>query len=277
MKLLSKLAKEYLPKSQEGRLIHAIQDAFVLKHLDSPIMSNEARCPMCGGTNGMTCAVDPVRTKDNMWFCLEDDCRAMIDRSYPKGDQWTPKSKRSVEWPLFCEMNDMGDLVHDVAFEKIEQSSAKIEYLLKFAKAPKGIILMEGDTGTGKTYASMALCELFTRTNSSCMFFTGDGLSKKWQDTFKSERPSGLIQKLKEVNLLVVDDFGTGEPSPGFMQFFMELINTRLQWSNRGTVISTNLDDKRLGKFCGEALTDRLNTGQKFVFKDKSRRKQTVL
>lgn len=277
MKLLGQLAKEYLPTKEEAKLIHAIQDTFVLKHLPTPILNTEVTCPMCGGKNGRSCLIDPKLSDKRMWFCCEDSCMEMVKRSYFKGNQTIPKLKRAVEWPLFCEMNDMGDLVHDVTFEKVEQSSAKIEYLIKFAKTPKGIILMEGDTGTGKTYASMALCELFTRTNSSCLFYTGKRLAKAWQESFKSERPSGLVEKLKEVQLLVVDDFGTGEPTPAFMEFFMDLINTRTQWSNRGTVISTNLNDKSLGKFCGEALADRLNTGQKFAFKEKSRRKPIVL
>jgi DNA replication protein DnaC len=70
----------------------------------------------------------------------------------------------------------------------------------------------------------------------------------------------------------VIDDFGTAEMSPGFMSFFMDLINTRMQWSNRGTIITTNLNDTKFSEYCGEALADRINTGQLFEFKGKSKR-----
>lgn len=277
MKLMSELIQDHLPKKEGPKLIHAIQEAFVMKYLSTPIISTEAKCPMCGGNKGMHCLIEPSLSDKRVWFCTEADCTALVRRSFLKGTPIIHKHKRSTEWPLFCEMNDLGDIDHEVTFEKVEQSSTKIEYLLKFAATPKGIILMEGETGSGKTYASTALCELFTRTNASCLFYTYARLSKEWLETFKSDRPAGLLEKLKSVNLLVIDDFGSAEPTEKFMEFFMELINARLKWSNRGTVITTNLDDIKLGKYCGEYLTNRINTGQKFQFKEKSRRKQTVL
>lgn len=277
MKLLNELAQNYLSNVEMPKIVHAVQDVFILKHLDSPVMSNEISCPMCGGKKGHVALIDPSVSDKRMWFCSELDCVTMVTQSRHKTSQTIAQKKRALEWPLFCEINDMGDLVHDIAFEKIEQSQAKIDYLLKFAATPKGIILMEGDPGTGKSYAAMAVCELFTRTNSSCLFFTGERLFKLWLDGFKSERPNATRDKIMETNLLVIDDFGLGEPSPGFMRFFMEVINVRMQWSDRGTVITTNLNDEKFSNFCGEALADRINTGQKFQFKDKSRRKQLVL
>jgi DNA replication protein DnaC len=75
---------------------------------------------------------------------------------------------------------------------------------------------------------------------------------------------------------LIVDDFGTNEPSDKFMGFFMDLINSRMQWEKRGTVITTNLDEKKLGQFCGDALSDRLNTGTLLIFEGKTRRREII-
>lgn len=273
MKILGEIAKGMLPKVDEPKLVHSIQDAFILRYLDTPIMSNEVRCPICGGNNGYSVFIDPTTSDKRMWFCAEADCLSVVKRSRPSTTQTIPKGKRSIQWQVWCEINDLGDKVHDVSFEKVQQSSSKIDYLLKFSKTPNGIIVMEGDPGTGKSYASLALCELFTRTNPSAIFITQNKMQKKWL----SEEDPEFVSKLSNVNLLVVDDFATGEVTPGFMKFFLDLIDSRLQWSNRGTVLTTNLDDKRLGKYCGEALADRINTGQKFQFIDKTRRKQTIL
>jgi DNA replication protein DnaC len=185
--------------------------------------------------------------------------------------------KRALEWPLFCEISGIGDLHYGVKFENIQQSAGKVDYLLKFAAKPYGIIFMQGEPGTGKTFASMAVCELFTRKNTSCIFTTQKQMLNNWLDTFKSDRVSNYIERVSNCNLLVLDDFGVGDVSPGFMSFFMDLINTRMQWSDRGTIITTNLDAKTFAVFCGEALSDRINTGQQFVFKGKTRRTQTVL
>jgi IstB-like ATP binding protein len=273
MKLMSQLAREYLPKKEEPKLIHAIQDTFVLKHLDSPILSHDVTCPMCGGKNGHSCLIDPKLSDKRMWFCGEDDCMALVKRSFFKPAQMLPEKKRALEWPSFCDSNGIGDRHHSVRFEEIDQDAVKIEYLLKFAKKPSGIIFMQGNSGSGKTYASMAVCELFTRNSQSAIFFTQNKMLSRWLEDEKHK----YIQQLENCNLLVIDDFGTGEVPIGFMKFFLDLINTRMQWTDRGTIITTNLSDKDFSFYCGTALNDRIKTGQKFEFKDKSRRKQTFL
>ncbi len=276
MKLMSEIAKKIMPE-QEIKLIHAIRDVFIIKYLKEPIFSNEAICPMCNGNKGYTCLIDPQSSDQRVWFCLNGVCLTAMRRSTYKTYQPTTQAKRSLEWPLFCEINQMGDLVHDTKFEKIEQSKPKIEYLLKFSKNPTGIILMQGESGTGKTYAAMGLCELFTRTSQSCRFFTQERLIKDWLESKNLLNPSTFIDKINNVSLLVIDDFGLRDCTPAFLDLFMSIINTRMQWSNRGTVITTNLNEKKISEFCGEALTDRINTGQKFEFKDKSRRKPTII
>lgn len=277
MKLINQMSKNYLPSDETPKLVHAIQDVFILKYLDTPISSDQAVCPMCDGKNGYAVIIDPDASDNRMWFCAERDCLAAVARSRPKTHQTAAKAKRSLEWPLFCELNDIGDLDYGVNFEQIDQSQAKIDYLRKFSETPRGIILMEGGPGTGKTYASMALCELFTRTNPSCLFYTAKRLMQDWVESTKGDPLGKFRDKVMLPSLLIVDDFGTGEPSQKFMEFFMELINVRIQWSNRGTVITTNLNPGDFSRFCGNALSDRINMGQKFEFKTKSRRKQSIL
>jgi IstB-like ATP binding protein len=280
MKQLNNLANSFVKKLsfQEPKMIHAIQHPFVLKHLDDPIMSDQATCPICEGQNGMHCLIDQNGDDKRIWFCLEADCLALVKRSKPIPTLPTlnpSKLNRALVWGLFCEMNNIGDIYEDVKFEAIKQAQAKVDYLLKFSKNPTGIILMQGDKGTGKTYAALGLCELFIKTNPSCLFYTQDRLSAEWIAASKSDSASSLrdlMDKLSIVSLLVIDDFGTKEPSAGFLQFFMGIINTRMQYKSRGTVITTNLNSSSLGTFCGDALMDRINTGQSFLFTGATRR-----
>lgn len=174
-------------------------------------------------------------------------------------------------------MNGIGDVYHDVCFESIDQSKGKIDYLRKFCANPMGgIIVMYGPPGTGKTYASMAACELFTRSKISAKFFTHKTLASQWMQSFRDNNHQLLVSKLERVELLVIDDFGTSEPSEKFMAFMMDLINARIQWKDRGTIISTNLVPDKLSEFCGHALSDRLRTGQKFQFEGNSRRSKVL-
>jgi len=241
--------------------------------IDPPARANEFCCPFCGSEEfGLYTLEKGLKA----WLCLRV-CEGSKQRS-PSSEGIVPQiPKRALEWALFCELNDIGDLKHDVRFEKIEQSAAKVDYLLKFATKPVGIILMQGTKGNGKTYASLGVCEYFTRKHSSAKFTTQKQMQYDWLNTFKTERPSNYIQSVTECNLLVIDDFGTGDIPPGFMSFFMELIDKRTQWSDRGTIITTNLSDEHFSKYCGEALNDRISTGQKIGFVDKSRRKPTII
>lgn len=240
--------------------------------LKVPTMSNEMECQLCRGKNHYTPFFDPKISNERVWLCANTFCRVYSDSSLSCQYIPTTQPPRSIVWPEFCEMFGIGNIHHQVKFEDIKQSEGKISFMRNFAFLPKNIILMQGTPGTGKTFSAMGICELFTRTNVSCAFTTQRQLLEKWMG-----KSNEYIEKLTKISLLVIDDFGTMEPTPGFLSFFMDLINTRLQYDNRGTVITTNLDDKSMSKYCGEALSDRLSTGQIMIFEGTSRRKKNIL
>lgn len=242
-----------------------------------PFMSMEHACKTCGETDHFCPYIDPSKNADRSWHCGNDECPTWKAANHLKATNVPATPFRALQWPSFCEINGLGDLDHDVKFEEIAQSDGKISYLLKFAKTPKGIILMQGASGTGKTYASLGLCELFTRTSTSCIFLTQSDMTEKWLETFNKTGHNNFDERLINCELLVVDDFAAMEPPEKFMGFFMKIIDKRLKWSNKGTVISTNLNDEKLSEYCGSHLMDRLRTGQTFKFEDKSRRQKVVL
>jgi DNA replication protein DnaC len=98
-------------------------------------------------------------------------------------------------------------------------------------------------------------------------------MHQDWLNSFACGLAFPYVPSLKSCNLLIIDDFGTAEMSKDFLAFFMELIDYRMQWKKRGTVITTNLNDDKLIEFCGEPMCDRFNTGQTFIFEGKTRRK----
>lgn len=283
MKLMSKISTDIANSMREEKtyICDYVDTPYGIVPLTPACLSSEKICDYCHGKPHFTPSIgnlQPENPKAKIWLCANPFCDVYNKRSPFKTSQPTAKEKRSQEWPLFCEINNIGDEHYDVTFEKINQSQAKISCMFKFVSSPRGIILMRGDPGTGKTYAAMAICEFFTRTNTSAIFTTQKQMSNNWLETFKAtERHNNYLERLSNVSLLVIDDFGTGEPNPKFMEVFMEVINTRLQWKSRGTVITTNLDNNKFSLYCGEALSDRIITGQIFDFKDKTRRKQTIL
>lgn len=264
MKTLNEVCDNILEsvQSKDNRLVNFYASEEGYKAIDPPVFSQDFSCHGCGNKEFFLWMIDKENTA---WMCARI-CRPSKLPKDVKATTLEGKSFRAIPWASWCEINGIGDLMYDVRFEKINQSKAKIDFLLKFAQKPSGFILMQGNKGLGKTYACLGTCELFTRNSSSCIFTTQKTMMTRW---FEQDK---ITNSFLNTSLLVIDDFGIGEISAGFMSYFMDLMNTRMQWSNRGTIITTNLSDSLLGKYCGEALIDRLNTGQKFTFDGSSRR-----
>ena len=279
MKTLESIASGTLPPVSDGKIVEMIAVLGGWRKLDNPILSTDLQCVICSNKEHYTPFIDPLKDTRRIWICANGDCVTNNRKNLMMATTTPLKSQRALLWPKFCELNGIGDINHDVKFEDIKQSDGKISYLLKFVSTPRGIIFMQGDPGMGKTFAALGVCEMFTRKDMSCIFTTQKQMAINWLETFKQERGSlnNYIERLMTKSLLVIDDFGTSEIPPGFMSFFMDLINTRMQWTNRGTIITSNLDIKKFNAFCGEALADRIMTGQHFEFKGKTRRQKTIL
>ncbi len=256
------LESQFKDSKQTNNVIcEYINSPFGIVKAPKPFNSSEYECEWCGGKDYQAIFVDPSKSNSKTWLCLNGNCLIYNGRSMPKEYQHSLKRQRCLEWAKFCEINDIGDLHEDVTFENIKQNPEKISILKAFAENPKGIIFMRGGTGRGKTYSAMGVCELFTRSDSSATFTTQHHLSRRWE-----EKDKLFISQLFSCSLLVIDDFGTGHIPNGFMKFFMDLINSRIQWKRKGTIITTNLNGDDLTLICGDALVDRLMSGDIFEF-----------
>lgn len=276
MKIAGSIGKIVTKKVNEPKIVHHIAVIGGWKKLDKPTLSSELECLICKGKQHTTWSVD-LNNPENVWFCNNSGCAVISQENCRKATTTQVTQRRAFLWPLFCEMNGVGDRAHDISFEKIEQSIAKLDFLKKFITNPEGIIFMQGKPGLGKTYCALGVCEFMTRLHSDVYFTTHRELFQKWLENNNTQRYENYFRKIKEAILVVIDDFGVCEPSPGFMSFFMDLINSRRESRNRGTIITTNIDKKILSEICGDSLMDRLNTGQQFKFEGESRRKKTIL
>lgn len=277
MKLFGQLAQDTLPKNQTPVLINAIHAFSQIKFLEIPVMSDEVICPMCSGTKGIHSLIEPGKSSQKMWFCIDGQCLANYPKIQSQNSHENIIPRRALEWELFCESSELGDSSFQVAFEKIQQSNSKIQYLHRFAKNPNGLLIMQGSPGTGKTYAALALCELFTRISNSCVFISQKKMDFDFQQSFYNHNAYDNRNRLTNITLLIVDDLGLTKPSQGFLAYFKDILDARMQWSTRGTVITTNLEDDLLSDFAGDALADRIRTGQLFRFEGPSRRERVIL
>lgn len=216
----------------------------------------------------MSCLMDPSKGIERLWFCLTSECLQLDNVPHAEQDKVKPKQDG---WPKFRERNDIGDTWADLSnpiYQKAEINKA----LGDMATKPSGVAILTGKPGTGKTYAAMRVMEFYLRRNGDVAYFTGAGLKTKWLEATRSGEGHKLESKCKNYRLLVIDDFGQKEPTPGYMEFVFDVISHRLQWSDRGTVITSNLQPKEFLTACGEALADRLRVQRWLKFEGKSRR-----
>ena len=272
MKTLDHHLKTVLKENIQPVLCEYVMTPEKMALFCEPVFSNQKTCDWCGGSAHYT----PFHSKNKgrVWLCANTECVVYKEKNILLEGSREIEPKRAVPWKEFCEQNGIGDIYYQVKFEKVEQAQTKILYLKNFCQTPSQMIIMQGPSGTGKTYAALGLCELFTRKSISAIFTTHEQLYTQWLETFKNESVIKLKNHLTICSILVIDDFGTGEISPAFLVFFLGIINTRLQWTDRGTIITTNLDMQTISKTCGEAIMDRFSTGQAFIFEGKSRRER---
>lgn len=276
MNVLKPLNNKILEHNKVDRVIHLMPVLGGFRELSEPQKESELSCLLCGTKKHDSIIVQPRVDSRRYWICENSDCEA-YKQVYTLGNiKVAPMSRRALEWAKFCEFNGLGKSDHTVTFESVNQNPEKLAYLKKFAQKPSGMIIWQGDTGTGKTYGALGACEYFTRFSSDCIFISQRDLHSRWLELIKENDVAikCYLRKVEECCLLVIDDFATKDPSSGFLDYFMGLIDKRLKWDNLGTIITTNLDYNAIRDICGDALTDRLATGQIFKSTGKSRREK---
>ena len=241
----------------EGRLIK----------LEPPQKSSEMRCRRCDSALGYSPFLDPSVSDERMWFCATPAC-VKLDK-LPRGN--LPKPQRGRDWMEFCDSHEIGDEFHRATLERIDQPQPVLDKVIAFANKPKGVLMITGTPGTGKTFAALGITEYHLRKNSDARFYKAGLLAEKWANRM-AEGSSYLLSDLQKCGLLVIDDIAQGTCTPSFLNLVFEILSCRMDWSNRGTILTTNASPESVINMVGEALSDRLRTQTWIKTQGKSRR-----
>lgn len=166
--------------------------------------------------------------------------------------------------------------------KNIEQPADIKDFLSNFSQDPKGFVVLAGMNGTGKTYASRAVYNDFSPDVSSLefddkVFISQTMLNTKWQETMKKFSCSlYLLKQLIYPKMLILDDIGTRKPSESFLDFLYAVVDHRYEdRSQKGTIITTNLNSKDMREIFGDAFVSRIGSGRAFRFDGNDRRIQS--
>lgn len=154
-------------------------------------------------------------------------------------------------------------------------------------------MIFTGAPGRGKTYAAAAFYNyrelakmhllkknlLYSYEPEVCSLFCNLAvLFHEFLMCFDSKGGrERLTNRLLEPKLLILDDLGIREPSPGFADFIYLIIDQRINREKDLTLITTNCSSKEISELYGERIASRIATGYciKFEGEDFRRQKRT--
>jgi DNA replication protein DnaC len=124
----------------------------------------------------------------------------------------------------------------------IKSMSVIKETCQQYSAEPKGWMMLQGPFGCGKTHLAAAIANEQWRRGRSVLFMTAGRLMAFIRETFSNEKETyeQRIRDVFSVELLIIDDLGTENPTPWVMSELFEIINQRYV-HRLPLVITTNL------------------------------------
>jgi len=175
---------------------------------------------------------------------------------------------RTARWveqrPLMYETATLEDFVGDT-----HTNDTDAQKVLRFvADAGPLNLALAGPVGTGKTHMAYAIGNRLIETGLA---------AEAWVvvDMLEKLRPGGepgLGQRLRDTDLLILDDLGAGKASEWAVEQMTALIDARIR-ERRRTIITTNVPEPELEAAWGGRCMDRLRYRREvIVFRGESRR-----
>jgi DNA replication protein DnaC len=125
------------------------------------------------------------------------------------------------------------------AMESLKVAFAKAA---KYAEDPEGWLIFEGAYGTGKTHLAAAIGNERLKRGDNVLFMTTPDLLDHLRGTYAPNSDMAydeLFNRVKNIDLLILDDIGTENPSDWAREKLFQILNHR--YSNQlPTVITTN-------------------------------------
>ncbi len=150
----------------------------------------------------------------------------------------------------------------------IIQPKIIMEKLSEYAQKPFGYLILSGPNGRGKSFAAKEIYHRNTpyvlpqHSDFHAVLIKQATLNTRYLDSLGGHNLEELSKKFIDTKLLVLDDLGSRDPSPGFLDFIYMILDERYEGrKTKGTIITTNLGHAELRSKFGEAIASRITSG----------------
>lgn len=127
----------------------------------------------------------------------------------------------------------------------------------RFADADDGWFYIAGQSGSGKTHICTAICNRLIERNQNVYYMSWRDESRSLKAIMNSDEIEAPLKRLKKVSVLYIDDFFKGGVSDPDIRLAFEILNARYNDITLRTIISTEIDIKKLLEI-DEALGGRV-------------------
>lgn len=189
-------------------------------------------------------------------------CKASNAPDNPTNLDNGSKIRRDIA-KLFRDRNLLEDEVHkDMRLDNYiaEHATQKkaLAFLNKFKPGDKGVCLY-GYAGRGKTHLAIGVARKLESEGQICLALKSIDLLNRIRRTYRNKDDADeieVINLLKNVPVLVIDDIGTESPTGWVLEKLYEVIDYRS--NRRTTIFTTNLEGDDFKKKLGAALVSRI-------------------
>jgi len=123
----------------------------------------------------------------------------------------------------------------------------------KFVLSFRGLMVLTGPVGTGKSHLAVALMKKF-----GCgRFISQNTILMKLRATYRNDRAEDIVESCKAAKFLALDELGDSTGSKDEFPALYEIVNHRYN-EDLPTVITSNIDPDAFPEIFGDRLADRL-------------------
>lgn len=235
------------------------------------------KCPYCG--KELQYRILVVQGRISQFGYLEEcNCEGYLQEQKRKEQEELLKMQKEAELKqierLFIASN-LGRRFRDRTFESFEREAnpkaydIALDYAQNFEtykRRGQGLVFI-GEFGTGKTHLAAAIANYLIQRKVPVVFGTLAGLLREVKKTYDEDSIVSTEQienRLKKVDLLIIDDLGKEKVTDWVLEKFYEIVNFRYE-NYMPFVITTNLTLKEIKQkfdnqhgYIGGAITSRL-------------------